>query len=855
MRLVSFRLTRLASGVMLACGLHTPLAIADEQQKTAEKEKASASEPYFNPAFLKNSGNSDAPLDLSLFEKGGQAPGSYRVDIFVNKRHIDTQDINFTLDDKGQLVPCLSIAQLKKYGVNTSAYPALTAKDSSCANLTAIESFSTYFDFNKQQLQISIPQAALANDVRGYIPPEEWEEGINAAILNYDVTGDETTQSHGGGTSSTQYANLRPGINIGAWRIRNYSTWNRNDEGESEWDTAYTYAQRSIPAWNSQLTLGESTTNTDIFDGLPFTGIQLETDESMRPDSLRGYAPVVEGIARTNAQIIVRQNSYIIYQNYVSAGAFSIKDLYSTGGSGDLYVTVKEQDGSEQNFIVPYSSLANLQRQGTMDYAITTGRYRPDNASVDETPFTQASAGYGLPWGLTLYGGGQFSDHYQALAIGLGKNMGNWGAVTADITQSWATPEEPINGNLKERGQSVRFRYSKSILETGTNFTMAGYRYNSDGYYEMADILNTYGNNSNLPDRQRNRWELNLSQPLGQNFGSVSASLVREDYWNTNQKMDSWRVSWNNNWRAISYSLSYSYSKNTQSYDYSERYDKDEVLSLSLSVPLDKLLPRSWLSYNVNATKGGDTVHSTSVSGYALAGDALNWSVQQGYTQSDDADNSYNGSLRATYNGTYGTLQGGYSYDDNSRRTDYGVSGALVAHRNGITLAQELGETNALVKIPGAAGVRVANQDGVRTDFRGYTVVNNLTPYRENEVNLDTETLPDDVDLQNTNRMLVPTRGALVRAEYSASVGERALITLQRPNGSVVPFGALVTPEGSVDGQSGIVASDGEVYLGGLTDNTVLVALWGNNQTCRLTYRSAETPPATGVTIVKGVCQ
>lgn len=389
------RKTPLALGIMLACGLSCTSIYAAEHTPDTKKSPDSASR--FNPAFFKHSGSGEVPVDLSVFEKGGQAPGNYRVDIFVNKRRVDTQDINFTLNEDDQLTPCLSVAQLKKYGVNVSAYPALVQKGSNCANLMAIDRLSTLFDFNKQQLQIGIPQAALSNDVRGYIPPEDWDEGINAVILNYDFTGDETRQRHGGDVTDTRYANLRPGMNIGAWRIRNYSTWNHNDEGSDEWDSAYTYAQRDIPAWGSQLTLGESTTSSDVFTGVPFTGVQMESDDSMRPDSQRGYAPVVQGIARTNAQIIIRQNNYVIYQNYVSAGAFTIKDLYSTGGSGDLYVTVKEQDGSEQNFVVPYASLANLQREGTLDYAVTTGRYRPDDSGVDETPFTQASASYGLP--------------------------------------------------------------------------------------------------------------------------------------------------------------------------------------------------------------------------------------------------------------------------------------------------------------------------------------------------------------------------------------------------------------------------------------------------------------------------
>lgn len=61
----------------------------------------------------------------------------------------------------------------------------------------------------------------------------------------------------------------------------------------------------------------------------------------MMPDSLKGYAPVVRGIARTNAQVIIRQNGYVIYQSYVAPGAFEINDMFPTGGSGDLFVTIK----------------------------------------------------------------------------------------------------------------------------------------------------------------------------------------------------------------------------------------------------------------------------------------------------------------------------------------------------------------------------------------------------------------------------------------------------------------------------------------------------------------------------------
>ncbi|WP_366545400.1 fimbria/pilus outer membrane usher protein, partial [Salmonella enterica] len=116
------------------------------------------------------------------------------------------------------------------------------------------------------------------------------------------------------------------------------------DSADESWDSLYTYAQRNIIALKSQLTFGDSTAPSELFDSVPFRGAQLASDDDMLPDSLRGYAPVVRGIARTNAQVIIKQNGYTIYQSYVSPGAFEITDMYPTGSSGDLDVTIKEAD-------------------------------------------------------------------------------------------------------------------------------------------------------------------------------------------------------------------------------------------------------------------------------------------------------------------------------------------------------------------------------------------------------------------------------------------------------------------------------------------------------------------------------
>ncbi|MDU2537193.1 MAG: fimbria/pilus outer membrane usher protein [Enterobacter hormaechei] len=809
---------------------------------------------YFNPELIELDNPGMKGADLSAFESGSQLPGTYRVDIVLGEQVVDTRDIKFDAvteaDGEASLQPCLSVAQLKSWGVKTELFPEL-ASGGECAKLNAIPQASAEFLFSAQRLVISIPQAALSPQARGYVPPEMWDEGITAAMLNYSLSGSNNRARNGNGSdSNSQYANLRPGINIGPWRLRNYTTWSRDSKGNDKWDTVYTYGQRAIIPLKAQLTTGDSSSSADVFDSIPFRGAQLASDDDMMPDSLKGYAPVVRGIARTNAQVVIRQNGYQIYQSYVAPGAFEITDMYPTGGAGDLDVTVKESDGSEQHFTVAFASLPVLQREGRFKYAVTGGQYRSYNSDVEKTPFAQLTGIYGLPYGLTLYGGVQESSKYQSLAAGIGKNMGDFGAFSTDVTQSWGTPE----GMPKSSGQSWRIRYSKNFVETGTNFAIAGYRYSTSGYYGMQEVMDSYGDNSALQDCRRNRAELTMSQNIGQNLGSLMLSAVREDYWNSGKTMESYSAGYNNAWNSVTYGITYTYSKNgsTDSYGHTTSYDKDQQIALNVSVPLEKFLPRTWANYSMNHSKNNGTTHNVGLNGSALENNALNWNVQQGYGTDGVG---YTGNANADYKGTYGEVTAGYGYDKDSDRLNYGLQGGIIAHADGVTFSQPLGETNVLVKAPGAKGVGIQNQSGAKTDWRGYTAVSNLMPYRKNDVALMTDTLPDDVELELTNKTVIPTRGAVVRADYVANVGMRVLMTLNHSSGKPIPFGAIATVQGQSK-NSFIVGDKGQVYLTGLNQSGTLLVKWGNDITeqCRVNYSLPEQDKSLNVLAIYQVC-
>jgi outer membrane usher protein len=116
--------------------------------------------------------------DLSRFEQGHQqAPGVYRVDIWRNDEFIGTQDVRFEQAENtppvaGGLSPCVTRAMLDRFGVNIAAFPELAdVQGDACAPLTtALPGSEVVFNFASLRLNVSLPQVAMQNSVRGYIP-------------------------------------------------------------------------------------------------------------------------------------------------------------------------------------------------------------------------------------------------------------------------------------------------------------------------------------------------------------------------------------------------------------------------------------------------------------------------------------------------------------------------------------------------------------------------------------------------------------------------------------------------------------------------------------------------------------
>lgn len=805
---------------------------------------------YFNPNALELKDSSQQAINLEQFlSQGQQLPGTYRVDLYLNGNQIDSRDVTFILVD-GKLQPELTTAELKAMGVKVEAFPALSQKPPNVpfADLANdLPDADTTFNFNQQRLNISIPQAALDAEARGYVDPALWDQGLPALLLNYGFSGANTRYDNKPGTSDSYYLNLRTGANLGAWRLRNYSTYTDSSGGERSWDNISTYLERDIQRLKGQLTLGDSYSPGDIFDSVQFRGAQLASDDNMLPDSLRGFAPVIRGIAQSNAQVTVRQNGYIIYQSYVAPGAFAITDLYPTSSSGDLDITITEADGTERHSVQPFSAVPIMLREGQLKYALTGGEYRTPQDGARTPNFVQSTLIYGLPYDSTVYGGMQFSDKYNAFALGMGHGFGDWGSISFDVMQA----NTELRNNDRSSGQSYRFQYAKDINETGTTFTLAGYRYSTSGFYDFkeANELDTsQGNGWRYGYNKRSKAQANINQNLN-GFGNFYLSAYQQDYWQQSGFERNLSAGYNLSLDGISYGLSYTYSQTPGN------NANDQQFAFNVQVPLSKWLPNSWANYSVNSSKQGRTTQQVGLSGTTLADNNLNYSIQQSYANQGGGNS---GNLNANYKGSYGNIDGGYNYNQGSRQINYGLQGGIVAHPYGVTFSQPLGETTVLVKATGADNLKVQNSTGVYTDWRGYAVVPYVSSYRNNRIALDTASMGEGIDIDTNTQTVVPTKGAMVLANFKTRVGSRVLMTLNY-QGKPVPFGATASlvQEDSDTENSAIVGPEGQVYLSGVPDKGQLQVKWGNavNQQCQVKFTLPVSDKASSVTLSDFTCR
>ncbi|VEJ53757.1 fimbria/pilus outer membrane usher protein [Pragia fontium] len=797
----------------------------------------------FNPHFM--SLGSQQRIDLKRYNQDLVPTGSYRAELIVNGRRIGRDEViikDRMVDGKtvSKIDICIKRSTLTALDINieklsdAARKQIADSKQDDCLALNhLLPENSVAFDSNDLTLNLDLPQIYLITRPRGYVNPEQWDQGITAATLGYNLNASRT--SHNNQNYDNLYSNLNAGFNLKGWYLRHNGVYTKAGNSNSQYNNLNTYVQRDIPTIQGRLLVGDANTKGELFDTLSFRGAQIANEDQMLPNALRGYAPVVRGSARTAAKVVIRQSGNVIYEKSVAPGPFEINDLYPTGYGGNLDVTIEEADGTSQNFQMPYASTSNLLRPGSQHYSLTYGKLR-NNTLRSEPLLVEGTYSRGIRNGLTLYSGVQGNKDYQALQGGasIGTPIG---AFSLDVTHA-KTELGEVQGvdQGSSSGESYQVKYSQNIETTGSNLSVAAYRFSTDGYMDFITGMSTReivqdGYDRRAIRRAKNRFTLTAAQSLPEGYGQFYASAWQQAYWNDDKSDRQYQFGYNHRYKSLSYGLSL--TRNQDAFGHFQN-----TYMLNIMVPLNNLFGFNQMGITVNRGPGNSMNEQIFAGGTAGKDRQYSYNFTAAHNrqggQGKASSNSLvvNGSARTPYTTVSGLAGTSKEYDTYSA----GLSGGMVAHSGGLTLTSYSGDTYALVEAKGAKGASMVSYPGIKVDSFGYAVVPYLTAYQMNEVEISPKGLSNNVELNLTSQKVAPYSGAVVKVIYDTTVGYPALINAPQANGKPLPFGADVYD--SNEQRIGVVGQGGRLFARVPTIEGKLKVVWGAavDQQCTLSY-------------------
>lgn len=798
----------------------------------------------FNTQFLDI--KDGASVDLGRFSRKGYVmPGNYTLQVLVNQTVISQESaITYAAseNDPDDTVPCLTPELVALFGLKPDIAEKLRwINAGACLTPGQLEGMETRTDLGKSQLTVVIPQAWLEYADADWDPPSRWDEGIPGLLFDYSANSQWQHPEHDAGDRYDVSGNGTVGANIGPWRLR--ADWQANyrhaeaDEQDDDtysssqtdrnWDWSRYYAYRAIPSLGAQLKLGEDALVSDIFDSFNYIGGSLATDDQMLPPNLRGYAPDISGVARTNAKVTVTQQGRVIYESQVPAGPFRIQDINETV-SGDLHVKIEEQNGQVQEYDVSTASIPYLTRPGQLRYKIAFGRPQDWDHNLEGALFSTAELSWGVTNGWSLYGGGIGEQDYQALAIGLGRDMAVLGALSFDITHSRArVPDGSDYGDGIIQGNSFRASYAKDFDDLDSRITFAGYRFSEENYMTMDEYLDASSGDSEhtRSGHDKEMYTFTYSQNFHDLNVNAYVNFTHRTYWNR-PSQDSYNLTLSH-FFSVGEVRNLSLSVN----GYRNEYDgvKDDGVFVSLTVPwgTDRTL-----SYNGSFSGGNN---SNQVGYYERIDDNNNYQINAGHGNSGATMDGYY-RHQASFTDVDASLNyqegeytsGGLSLRGGATLTAKG--GAL--HRSGV-----MGGTRLLVDVDQQADVPVGGYGTpVYTNAFGKAVLTDVNDYYRNQVKIDITKLPENAEAINSVTQATLTEGAIGYRHLEVVSGEKAMVMIRLYNGDAPPFGAEV--KNKRQQQVGIVDSDGSVYLIGVNAGETMQVSWDNQQQCDVTLPS-----------------
>lgn len=781
-----------------------------------------ADDVKFNVELLdvKERGN----IDVNRFSHRGYImPGEYIMSVHVNKQELSEQTVAIYVPDNNPdgSETCVPPSLVKQFGLKKEIEQQLQWwHQGQCLVIESLPGLTVKVELGDATLFLGVPATYLEYSSEYWDPPSTWDNGIPGLLLDYHLNVQQQLHNQHGKNKHSDSANGTLGTNLGAWRLR--ADWQARYDSDAmfqqqRWEWNRYYAYRALPHLAARLTLGEDFLNSDIFDTFRFTGASLVTDDNMLPANLRGYAPEITGVASSNAKVIVSQQGRILKEVLVAAGPFRIQDV-NDSVSGRLDVRIEEQNGSVQQFQMETASIPYLTRPGLVRYKIAVGRPSDLQHHYQGSVFTTGEFSWGVNNGWSLYGGGVTDGEYNAGALGIGRDLMLFGALSFDVTQSKAKLAE---WEQSLSGRSYRLSYSKRFDDYDNQVTFAGYRFSEQNYMSMNEYLQARAYQGSRSQNSKEMYTISFNQQLRDWASSVYLNYSHQTYWvrpdNDRYNLTLARYFDIGKFNNVSLSLTAYRNKSNGS--------NEDGMYLSLSVPWGR---QSTISYSGSKGKQED-------------------SHQLNYNSADNNGNYYQlsgGLSRAgtmasgfySYQGSLAQMNAAASYQAGQYSSlSASLQGGATATLQGAALHRITtpGGTRMLIDTDGAAGIPIRSYGNATYSNRfGKAIVSDINNYSRSHVSIDLDALPETAQAMTSVTQGTLTEGAIGYRHFEIITGDKAMAVIRLSDGSSPPFGAVVLNRKQQE--VGIVDDIGTVYLSGIRADEKMKVKWGGEEQCEL---------------------
>ncbi len=650
-------------------------------------------------------------------------------------------------------------------------------------------------------------------------PPTDFMTEGSGALLNYSALSSRSEYS--GGSSTYSQLQLDGGVNVAGWLLRSQQLLSQS-QGQFNSENGQTYLQRTSLDLRTTARAGEVNMNNTLLEGSGLYGVTFTPESALNtPEGMIR----VSGIANTSqARVEIRQQGILVHSTLVPVGPFTLTDISLRNYTSDLSVMVIETDGSQHSYVVP--STLYLRRLGNpAGLFLSLGRV---NDSYDEKPLVaSASNGWRLTSNSNVDVGMIVARDFQAVGAGVDTLPWTSTMLSLKVKQSYDRTHS-LQGQSYRAEASISAAFGISISLSST--------YYSSGFREFSEFVD-----SSFTATKKHDYSVGL-QWQSPGLGAFSGSFYETRNRNSEGKTRYVTAGWGAKYRSLYVSFNWQRQLDAER----GNRKKDDLFYVNVNFPLGRNNVSTYARHDDNKTRYGSTLSGN------MADNSYTLGTELGQGENE---RSVNAGLSSNLHYTQLMLNGSAT-GQHQRSYSGALQGGIVAHENGITLSPvPVHETFGIASLAQpVAGVKLDTPQGpVWTDARGYAVLPSLNAWQKSRIEVNTETLPKNMDIGNGTQMLNQGRGSVGKVQFSVITQRRVLIDVSTVEGNKLPKNTAITDEQgnylttSVD--------DGVVFLNNASASQVLVAQ-GDPGVCRIKLKLPEQAE-TGVfyETAKGVCQ